>query len=45
MQVYDTMIDLLVDRRERDRAIRFIDGENDDWIQSGPPTLEVTYLP
>ena len=30
MQLYDTMIDLLVDRRDRDRAIRFIDGEDDE---------------
>jgi len=30
MQLYDTMIDLLVDRRDRDRSIRFIDGEDDE---------------
>ena len=34
MQLYDTMIDLLVDRRDRDRAIRFIDGEDDESILS-----------
>jgi len=30
MQLYDTLIDLLADLRDRDRHIRFIDGEHDE---------------
>jgi len=30
MQLYDTLIDLLADVRDRDRHIRFIDGEHDE---------------
>lgn len=30
MQLYDTLTDLLADVRDRDRHIRFIDGENDE---------------
>ncbi|MDH3266969.1 MAG: AMP-binding protein, partial [Gammaproteobacteria bacterium] len=30
MQLYDTLIDLLADMRDRDRHIRFIDGEHDE---------------
>ena len=30
MKLYDTMIDLLADAKDRDREIRFIDGEDDE---------------
>ncbi len=32
MKLYDTMIDLLADVKDRDREIRFIDGENDETV-------------
>ncbi len=32
MQLYDTLADLLADARNKDREIRFIDGENDESI-------------
>lgn len=34
MKLYDTMIDLLADVADRDREIRFIDGENDESVLS-----------
>ena len=34
MKLYDTMIDLLADVKDRDREIRFIDGENDESVIS-----------
>ncbi len=34
MKLYDTMIDLLADVKDRDREIRFIDGENDETVLS-----------
>jgi len=32
MKLYDTMIDLLADVKDRDREIRFIDGEHDETV-------------
>lgn len=32
MQLYDTLTDLLADVRDKDREVRFIDGENDESI-------------
>ena len=32
MKLYDTMIDLLADVKDRDREIRFIDGEHDESV-------------
>ena len=32
MKLFDTMIDLLADAKDRDREIRFIDGENDESV-------------
>ena len=34
MKLYDTMIDLLADVKDREREIRFIDGENDETVLS-----------
>ena len=30
MKLYDTLIELFADVKDRDREIRFIDGENDE---------------
>ena len=32
MKLYNTMIDLLADVKDRDREIRFIDGEHDETV-------------
>jgi acyl-CoA synthetase (AMP-forming)/AMP-acid ligase II len=32
MKLYDTLIDLLAENKDRDREIRFIDGENDETV-------------
>ena len=32
MKLYNNMIDLLADVKDRDREIRFIDGENDESV-------------
>jgi len=34
MKLYNTLIDLLADLKDRDREIRFIDGENDESVIS-----------
>ncbi len=40
MQLYTTLTDLLRDARNKDREIRFIDGENDESIVSFPALWE-----